>query len=279
MDFIDARRQAIASFYKVLLGRRADDEGLFSYVDSGMPLEEVFVSIYNSDEAVSYRENQSTCPSSSLPITLAMFVKDNADSVAMAINSVADIVSEVVIVDTGSTDNTVNICEDLGARVYKIGFSDFGNIRTITAHLARQPFVLGLDSDEVILKEDLPKFEKLIDKMEAESIDVVGLPRKRWADLAMTQQEEEWAYPDFQYRFFKNKPSVRYIRRIHEIVAPGVNMYESEDFPCIHHFQSVFKTGRRLVDRNTLYKKLHELDLAEGVEHTESPVEAIDEVE
>lgn len=284
MDRLDARIASIELLYKEIFGRGADAAGLREYAQSSKSLEEIYTILYNSEEAKNRRKvvEQKVVSFSAedkLPITLAMFVKNNEDSVALAIRSVLSVVKEVVVVDTGSEDNTLNICRKLGARIYKVGFTDFGSIRTLTAHLAREKYVFGLDSDEIILAEDLVKFSNVIEYMEKNNVDALGFPRKRWADLAMTKQEEPEVYPDFQYRFLRNKPSVIYERRVHERLANDVITYASEEFPCIQHFQSVFKNKSLLFVRNNLYKKLQKLDKAEGIHHSENAVELIDEVE
>jgi glycosyltransferase involved in cell wall biosynthesis len=278
-SFVDfnPRVGAVTLFYRTLLGREPDEPGLDYYVNYKGPLEVIYTMIYTSDEAVEKRKVQKKARAElnkTLPITLAMFVKNNEDSAAMAISSVKPIVREIVVLDTGSTDNTINICKELGALVYSCGFNDFGSIRTLTARLARQEWILGLDSDEVILEEDYPILKELV---EDKDIDAWGLPRKRWADLGMEEQLEEEVYPDFQFRLFRNKPEIVYKRRIHEVISGASATKESLEGPHIHHFQDSFKSGGKLKERNELYKSLYNEDIKEGVEHNGSAVEAIDE--
>lgn len=275
----DTRREIIKMLYRELLDREADGYGLNDYYNSNLSLEGIYRFIEGSDEhkkIVDLREKQlrSKTIDTPLPITLAMFVKDAEESIAMAINSVKPIVREIVVLDTGSIDNTIEICEKLGALVYKCGMVGFGDIRTLAARLAREEWILGLDSDEIILEEDLYKFRKLINNKE---VDIWGLPRKRWADLGRMHQQELEVYPDWQYRFFRNKPEIKYVRRVHEIIEGSDKRAEAVDGPCIQHFQDVFKSGDKLVKRNIHYKNLYDLDIEEGVEHTGKAVEDLDE--
>jgi len=280
-ESLNPRKEAIKLFYLEIMGRKADEGGLDSYYNSEYPLEVIYHILYNSSEAKEKREREEKeNQNRKLPLSLATFVKNNEDSIALCINSIKPIVSEIVVVDTGSSDNTIKICKDLGARVYQIGFGGFdgfGNARTITAHLAREPFVFMLDSDETVLQEDLVKFGSILNRMKEEDIDIVGLPRKRWLDLDMTTQVEMDVYPDFQFRLFKNKPEIRYIRRIHEIIDGSDKRLDLLDGPCIQHFQDAFKTGDRLKTRNEQYKELQRLDILEGVEHKEKAVQELDE--
>lgn len=276
-----SREMAIESFYRTVLKRDPDSEGLRMYCDSSMSLESIYKALYTSDEAKSKRKEEARRrrlehEKVNLPITLAVFAKDAEDSIPLTINSVKSFVNEIVVVDTGSSDNTVGVCEKLGARVYKCGFSDFGSIRTLTGHLAREEWVLGLDADEIMLGGD---YHFLKGCVETEGVDIWGLPRKRWLELDMETQLEKDVYPDYQYRLFRNKPTIFYKRRIHEIVDGSEKRKEAKEGPHIHHFQDVFKSGPKLKKRNELYKELQKKDLEEGIEHTESAVQEIDEVE
>lgn len=212
-----------------------------------------------------------------LPITLAIFAKNNEDSIGICIASVIDHVSEIIVVNTGSSDATVSIAQSFGARVYHVGFSDFGAIRTLTAHLARQPWVLGLDTDEIICSEEIEGLRSLI---ETTSVDVWGLPRRRWTDINRKQQVETEAYPDWQYRLIRNLPDkIYYTDRIHErlVVSNELKVLEAPMGPHIEHFQDVFKNGQRLRERNILYRKLYEEDLRCGIIHELPPIAKIDD--
>ncbi len=275
----DTKKEIITLFYRELLNREPDVAGFEFYMSNDLFLETVYYSLKESDECKQKKEERKRLErehitDQTLPITLTMFVKDAEDSVAMAINSVKSIVREVVILDTGSTDNTVEICKELGALVYKCGMLDFGSIRTLTARLSRQEWILGLDADEHILEGDLHKFRALVER---EDIDIWGLPRKRWADLDMTEQLEKDIHPDWQYRFFRNKPEIHYTRRVHEIIQGSDKREEADNGPCIQHFQDVFKSGDKLITRNLHYKGLYYKDIKDGVEHDGKAVEDLDE--
>ena len=223
-----------------------------------------------------------------------MFVKNEEDNLCDAVESVRPIVSEIVIVDTGSTDNTVSIANKLTNRVYEVPFTDFGSIRTLTAHLANYPWVLMLDGDERIDPSEWTKLEKLVSGAYGtaesngeldENGDVVtdswAFPRKRWEDKWMRKQVELKSYPDWQVRLFFNhshRKKITFRRRVHETVHGAVHTEKCPDGPIIHHFQSVNKQESALRYRQELYTKLYDLDVKEGVLHSEPPVVNMDRV-
>lgn len=229
-----------------------------------------------------------------LPISLCMFVKDEENNIRDCIESVRPIVSEIVVVDTGSTDRTVEVAREFTDRVYSVPFNDFGSIRTLTAHLADYPWVLMLDGDERIDSSEWFKIEQLItapppvpgskgelDEDGNVAIDSYAWPRKRWADTWMHKQVDVGSYPDWQVRLFRNhtlRKKITFVRRVHETVSGCVKTVKCPDGPVIHHFQNVGKEGLALASRQVMYMKLHAMDISEGVEHTEPPVVEIDKV-
>lgn len=78
-----------------------------------------------------------------------MIVKDESERLARAIKSVADLVDEIVVVDTGSTDDTVDIAKSLGARVEHFFWcDDFAAARNASLEAATTDVRVVLDADE-----------------------------------------------------------------------------------------------------------------------------------
>jgi len=270
--FNSAVEEAVNGFYRHLLNKNCPTDEL-RYWSKKLSLSGSFKEIYESLCVLKKQLLQNNA--NLLPITLAIFAKNNEDSIHLPIQSVYNLVSEIILVDTGSTDNTIKIAEKLGAKVYKVGFSDFGSIRTLTVHLSTQPWILGLDSDEILCPEEVDSLRSLVYDTK---VDVWGLPRRRWADIDMKNQVEKEAYPDYQYRLIRNNKEYYYSNRVHErLVCKGACIKKSE-YPHIEHFQDVFKFGDKLKARNNFYKSLYDLDIKDGFTHSIPPVSSVDEV-
>src|SRR5258708_3810761 len=80
-------------------------------------------------------------------LSVCILTKDDADTIAGAIAS-ARFADEVVVVDNGSSDRTVEIATALGVRVEHISVFNFGEMRTRAAQACRHEWVLSLDADE-----------------------------------------------------------------------------------------------------------------------------------
>jgi glycosyltransferase involved in cell wall biosynthesis len=89
-------------------------------------------------------------------LTLNMIVKNEAEMLGACLRSVADFVSAMVIVDTGSTDETVAIAKGFGAQVECFAWNnDFSAARNYALSLVRTPWALWLDADDLVLNPEI----------------------------------------------------------------------------------------------------------------------------
>ena len=90
-----------------------------------------------------------------ISISLCMIVKNEENSLARCLDSIKDIVDEIIIVDTGSTDKTKKIASYYTTKIYDFKWSkDFSKARNYSFSKATQDYILWLDGDDVILKPD-----------------------------------------------------------------------------------------------------------------------------
>ncbi|WP_246067138.1 glycosyltransferase [Paenibacillus koleovorans] len=83
-------------------------------------------------------------------ISLCMIVRNEESVISRCLTSVQSIVDEMIIVDTGSTDGTVAVCESFGARVHSFLWrDDFSAARNFGLERATGDWILWLDADEV----------------------------------------------------------------------------------------------------------------------------------
>lgn len=93
-----------------------------------------------------------------MKISLVMIAKNEEKNIAKSLESVKGLVSEIVVVDSGSTDNTNKIAQSFGAKIFKRTFDNFSAQKNYALSLAMNEWVLHLDADEVLseqLKEEI----------------------------------------------------------------------------------------------------------------------------
>lgn len=96
-----------------------------------------------------------------------MIVKNEENTIGRCLSSVKDLVDEIIIVDTGSTDRTKEIVQAFNAVIYDFEWvDDFAAARNYAFSKATQNYILWLDADDVILPQDRTKFSNLIEHLE-----------------------------------------------------------------------------------------------------------------
>jgi glycosyltransferase involved in cell wall biosynthesis len=84
-----------------------------------------------------------------------MIVKNEEDSLQRCLGSVRDFVDEIIIVDTGSTDKTVEIAQSFGAKIYYFEWNDnFADARNHSLSKATKDWILVMDADDEFERED-----------------------------------------------------------------------------------------------------------------------------
>lgn len=163
----------------------------------------------------------------SVPCTVAILTKNSGHTIARALESVKNF-SDIVVCDGGSTDDTLNIAEQYGARVIHQSpllldtegrIADFGAVRNQTLDASREPWFFFLDSDEYISKE----LENEIRRVTTTQAEGVYALYRRYV-VGGEEVMCATTYPNLSMRLFA-KPSVkRFIKKVHERIElkPGV---------------------------------------------------------
>ncbi|SDX95547.1 glycosyltransferase family 2 protein [Paenibacillus sp. CF384] len=98
-----------------------------------------------------------------LPISLCMIVRNESRFLAECLRSAAPYVAEMIVVDTGSTDDTIAIGEAFGANVLRMTWKDdFAAARNRSLAAAGQPWILVLDADERLVVASVENWEVLL---------------------------------------------------------------------------------------------------------------------
>lgn len=92
-----------------------------------------------------------------MSVSLCMIVRDEAATLADCLESVRGVVDEIVVLDTGSRDRTVEIAQEAGAKVHFLEWSnDFAAARNVALSHVHTDWILVLDADEVLLPGVVP---------------------------------------------------------------------------------------------------------------------------
>jgi tetratricopeptide (TPR) repeat protein len=196
-------------------------------------------------------------------ISLCMIVKNEEEHLPKALNSVKDAVDEIIIVDTGSTDNTVEIAKSFGAKVYYYEWNnDFASARNETLKYATCDWILSMDADDEMNADDIRRLKEVLSET-----DAMGFAIPIFSEIYDRQTNMKNTTVNYLVRIFKNDPRIRFSRRIHEFVDQSIydigGKIEILEIPVFHRGYIDLETLNKKLERN---KRLLEVALEENPE-------------
>ncbi|HWB23152.1 MAG TPA: glycosyltransferase [Gaiellaceae bacterium] len=163
-------------------------------------------------------------PPEDLTVSLCMIVKDEEEMLPGCLEAVASSVDELIIVDTGSTDRTVEIAESFGAKVIDFPWNgSFSDARNVGLNAATGDWLLYLDADEHMVPEDAPRLRELLGRTWREGFHLVETNYTGGDDSGN-------AVTHLALRLFRNRPEYRFEGRIHEQKTHHMPTYLPERF-------------------------------------------------
>lgn len=150
-----------------------------------------------------------------LPISIAIITYNEELNLERCLQSVADLAHEIVLVDSGSSDGTLEIAQKFGASIHKQPWLGYRDQKNLALDHCSQPWILALDADEEVSPELKKEIFTFFKTGEDQRIQGVRCPRKTWF-LGRWIRHGDW-YPDFQLRLFRRDKG-RWKEPIHEFV-------------------------------------------------------------
>ena len=96
-----------------------------------------------------------------LPVSCFIIAKNEEERIAKTVNSILDLVDEVIVIDSGSTDKTEDICNDLGVKFLHNAWPGYGPQKRFGEDQCQHKWVLNLDADEVPTSELIGEIKAL----------------------------------------------------------------------------------------------------------------------
>ena len=212
-------------------------------------------------------------------IALSMIVKNGAETIRPCLESVRDIVDQIVIADTGSTDNTCEIARDFGATIISAPWENhFANARNAALKPVTTDWVLVLDADEEL---DEGARKRIPGLLTASDVGGYVTPIRNYVPNKFTRAWDRVAVPnDGQHprakdapafvvhencRLFRRHPQIQFAGRVHEAVEQsiktlGLKLPNAPFF--IHHFGQL-STQQTKDDKAIFYRDLLRLKTEE----------------
>lgn len=174
-----------------------------------------------------------------LTISLCMIVKNEEEVIGRCLDSVKEIVDEINIIDTGSTDRTKEIVSLYTERIFDFTWiDDFSAARNFAFQQATSEYILWLDADDIFLKRDQTLLLKLKNILELD-VDAVSM------DYNLSFDEHDNVTSSLRrYRLVKREKGFKWIGAVHEYLEVYGKLYDSDI--AVSHMPLSHDTERNL---------------------------------
>lgn len=185
-------------------------------------------------------------------ISAVVITKNEEKNIERCLKSVCW-VDEIIVYDSGSIDQTVELAKKLGAKVFQGEWKGFGSTKKLATEMALNNWILSLDADEEVTLELKSEINlALASKLEPEAVFLIP----RLSNYLNCWVRHGGWYPDRQLRLFNKTCHQWNTEPIHEKVMPqlGKNTIQRSLKSHLNHF--VFKNIEHQVETNNRYSTL-----------------------
>lgn len=195
-----------------------------------------------------------------ITISLCMIVKNEEQVLARCLDSVADLMDEIVIVDTGSTDRTKEIAARYTDKIYDfVWIDDFSAARNFAFSKATMEYIYSADADEVLDEENRKRYRILKETLLPE-IEIVQMKYANQLQFGTVYNFDE----EYRPKLFRRLRTFEWQNPIHETVRLEPIVYDSDivitHMPQCSHAGRDLANFRKQTDRGVrLSAHLHEM--------------------
>lgn len=158
-----------------------------------------------------------------ISVSLCMIFKNEEDVIERCLESTQNMFDEIIIVDTGSNDNTKKIAEKFTNNIYNFEWcDDFSKARNYAFSKATKDYIMWLDADDVISDDNVKLFLKLKEEL-SNDIDMVMMKYSISFD-----SENNPTYSYYRERLLKKEKNYQWVGNIHEVITPNGNVKYSD---------------------------------------------------
>lgn len=167
-------------------------------------------------------------------VSAVYIVKNEQENIENSIKSIINAVDNIIIIDTGSTDNTINICKKYRCEIHNFNWNgNFSDARNYALSLVDSDYFLFLDADEYFEREITRNdIEELINLIEYNKVDGIRFVTNNFDFVSGVP-----LYDSYNIKFIKNDKNLKYYRKVHEVLRKnekGLDTALCENLRIIH---------------------------------------------
>lgn len=200
-------------------------------------------------------------------LSLCMIVRDESGTIRRCLNSIKDIVDEIIIVDTGSLDNTKEICKEFTEKIYDFKWvDDFSKARNFSFSKSNCDYILWMDADEYFDEQNKIKLKNIKENL-SDNIDGI-----RFKTNTCVCCNNNLMCLGCRIRIIKKQKNYKWVGFVHEYIQVCDNSKILDSPIYIIHdkkkhitdrnlllYKKYIESGNKLSDRDLYYygKELH----------------------
>jgi len=214
---------------------------------------------------MSKKKNKKRNPAPPQPLvrlSQCMIVKNEEKNIERALSWAKDIAFEQIVVDTGSTDRTVELAERMGAKVLHFKWiNDFSAAKNFAMDQAKGNWIAILDADEYMSSEDVKDLLSILKKIQSSRELLMEYDSINTSWVQLDDKDKVYTVLTVQ-RFFRNRPDLRYEGRIHEAVRLRNKVVNAENLRIMHtgYAQTAYGEANKMQRNIKLLRDEHERD-------------------
>lgn len=203
-----------------------------------------------------------------MSISLCIITRNNESTLRNCLSSVKALVDEIIVVDTGSSDKTLEIAGEFTEKIFDFKWSDnFSEAKNFAIGNATKEWILVLDADETISENDFSNLKSLTEKKEFYGFSLIqrnytneiGIPG--WISSKNDNYSESRLasgyFPIKMIRLFKNDTRIKFEGAVHDSVETSISKigkFGETNIP-VHHFGLLNRDSNRIKFYIELEKK------------------------
>ena len=184
-------------------------------------------------------------------LSVCLIVKNEEKMLAECLNSIQPIADQIIVLDTGSSDGTLEIAKSYNAELYHSEWSDdFSAARNESIKYATCDWILWIDADERLTQDSIHTLQKLLKFEKSPVIYKVRIKNLKEDGVNFTLSDG--------HRLFTNHRRIQFSGKIHEQISPSATKVGAEERSCdvvLDHYGYSF-TGKEKSKKQTRNRKI-----------------------
>jgi len=172
-------------------------------------------------------------------LSLCLIARDNESELRRCLESMQGVFDEIIVVDTGSKDGTVEVAVSLGAKIFLFEWiDDFAAARNFSFSKATSDFIMWVDTDDVLTPDDLRKLKELKPSLS----HAAYLMAYNYAP----KPDGGFTIKFYRHRIVPNRAGIKWLHPIHECLNIPASLPQTTTDIVITHRRKAFDAPRNM---------------------------------